>query len=139
MDKELICMIILYLISYIFAIKIAVALKDVPIVQKVQESCMFSLECEPCTRYRGKNYHIGNMDEIKEKEVKDCLVTFWSMTHLLLYMGLGYLCPSYFWLVSGIGIGFEILEYYVWDCMDPMDIIFNTIGFGLGTSLKYVL
>jgi hypothetical protein len=47
-----------------------------------------------------------------------------------------FLCPSLFWETFLLGTGFEIYEYIALDCADPMDIVYNVLGFVIGQSLS---
>ena len=66
-----------------------------------------------------------------------CLVTIWSFTHIVLYMILGFFCPALFWLTFIIGIFFEIGECIFADCHDVMDLVYNSLGFGIGKLLNH--
>jgi hypothetical protein len=85
-------------------------------------------------KFRGKNYFLTS-----QIEESDCLFTFWSLTHFILYLVLGLLTPDFFWLTLGIGIFFEILENMTLDCHDVLDVLWNSAGFLLGFLLNMAL
>ncbi len=35
-----------------------------------------------------------------------------------------------------IGVGFEIYEFYTYECHDALDIVFNTVGFLAGRAVR---
>jgi glycopeptide antibiotics resistance protein len=51
-------------------------------------------------------------------------------------MIIGFFCPALFWLTFGIGFLFEILECLYANCHDAMDLVYNSLGFGLGKLLN---
>jgi hypothetical protein len=73
---------------------------------------------------RGKNYN----DSIY---MKDCIFTYWHLSHFLLYVIIGFFCPNLFLLSISIGIIWEILEYLI-KLDDITDIFFNIFGFIVG-------
>jgi len=100
-------------------------------LNQVHQSCIVG--CTPATRsiaeWKGKNYFVGQGGT-------DCLMTFWTITHGLLYTGIGYCCPNLFWESFSIGVAFEIYEKYRYQCEDALDIFFNTGGFLVGQKLR---
>jgi len=79
-------------------------------------------------KYRGTKYN-DLMD------TKNCILTYWHLSHSLLYIFIGFFCPKLFLLSFFIGVLWEILEYFV-NQQDITDIIFNTIGFSIGYSIN---
>jgi len=43
---------------------------------------------------------------------EDGVYSLWPISHFILYVFLGFLAPSWWWLWISIGIGWEIFEYY---------------------------
>jgi hypothetical protein len=65
------------------------------------------------------------------------IFTFWNISHIL-YYGLGvYLFPDKALLLWTLGLVWELLEDGV-GVMNPLDIIWNTIGIFIGLSLRKV-
>lgn len=79
--------------------------------------------------------------------------TLWEISHLLLYIVLGYLIPDWFIQLTLVGIGWEIVEVLLGKLSTPTknkitgkttnwwtgsfrDIIFNTLGFAIGFLLN---
>lgn len=83
---------------------------------------------------RGSNYFLGG--DIKYK--KYCILTSWSLLHVVLYFLFGWFFPSMFWETLLMGIMFELVEWLTYDCHDLLDIGWNTLGFVMGSSLKSV-
>jgi len=81
---------------------------------------------------RGSNYYLNNsFSNIPSK----CLVTGWALSHVILYMVLGYVLPNMFWETLFIGILWEIVECIFYKCHDIMDVLWNSIGFIIGMIL----
>lgn len=93
------------------------------------------------TQQRGKSYFLPNGENltITSDDMKHCICTSWSVSHFIFYIIVGYFCPSLFWVTLLIGIGFEIIEYYTFDCHDVLDIIYNSSGFGLGYLIRKIM
>ena len=71
-------------------------------------------------------------------ECGNCLVTSWNISHVLMYMIMGYLFPNILLEIVFIGIMFEILET-TWDCYDMMDLVWNTSGYMIGALARNYL
>lgn len=138
---EYLIAIILYLCAYIYALQFAVSIQNCETdtckdIKAVHESCLFGCPdgtSSLLTKFRGGNYYIGASKETNSKQ-GDCLATFWSGTHFMLYLLLGIFCPNLFWQTFAFGAAFEVYEYYEYDCADPLDILFNTTGFLIGRA-----
>lgn len=106
---------------------------------KMHTSCLNNCDTNTCKNHiektRGEKYFIS-MPESKQSYMKSCIVTFWSVAHLLMYAVLTYLVPSFYIEFFFIGVAFEIYEYYKFKCHDVNDIIFNTLGIFLGKYLS---
>jgi hypothetical protein len=113
-------------------------------------NCFFSNESKvseflTCTR-GDKYYTISGEREATNEEDKKifdfnqkyCITSLWAGTHIYLYILLGFYCPSLFWLTFFIGAAFEVFEYFKWECHDAIDVIYNSIGFGIGYYLNYL-
>lgn len=100
------------------------------------------------TSTRGKNYFTisekktNESEEEKEKHEKNskyCLVAFWAITHIGLYTLIGFFCPNLFIETFIVGALFELGEKMFYNCHDALDVIYNSIGFGIGYLIhKYV-
>lgn len=85
-----------------------------------------------------------------------CIFAWWHLTHVLLFTILGYMFPDNAGFVLFFGIIWELLEsIYIRkyldkitgiklfslfndDAFDYMDILYNTIGFGIGYYIKNI-
>lgn len=81
----------------------------------------------------------------------------WQITHILLYLWYGYICPSDWKFALMIGTLFEVLEFVIgntetilgiddkryWttgnNTLNTKDIIANTIGFSIGSLLNRLI
>ena len=81
---------------------------------------------------RGKNYWLTNSNN-------NCFITTWHIYHFVQYLILGIVFPSYHIILLILGIVFEILEKYVFQCDDILDIAFNILGLYIGVFIgKYI-
>lgn len=85
---------------------------------------------------RGKNYYLNKANGLDKDVTPNCMLTIWGVSHIVLYMILGWFVPDKFWETLIIGILFEYLEKTFLDCHDPLDIMWNTIGFLIGRYLR---
>lgn len=83
---------------------------------------------------RGNNYTIG--DDKSTDELKSCFVTSANLSHLLMYVVIGFLYPHLFWLTFFIGLLNEAFELVVYDCSDMLDILMNASGFFIGKYIR---
>lgn len=83
---------------------------------------------------RGKNYYLN--DETSTEKNKNCLTTMWNGIHVLFYFILGLLFPEHIKILSFLGIAFEVFEFFVFDCHDISDIIYNELGLLLSLGFK---
>jgi len=147
--KEIINMVLLYLIAFIFIssiriLKILTIDTNYWLANTLNKSLLHyeSAYTEKITCKRGQGYFLLN--DIKHtaeqrENLKYCICTMWSMMHFFFYILLGYFSPSLFYVTLGIGILFEIVEYFTYDCHDILDILYNSLGFGVGYCLRYIL
>ncbi len=114
-------------------------------VDKYNQYCMLynkSDIVQELTKHRGIQYYFnGHLNNINDKKIilykrKFCLITFWSMSHIILYALIGFFCPSLFIPSFVFGVIFEGLEKKFCNCQDLFDIIYNSIGFGIGYLLN---
>lgn len=82
-------------------------------------------------RIRGSNYFLTPSG----RHSGYCLVTTWAVTHIALYAVLGFLFPNRFWETLAVGVVFEGLEWLTFDCHDMLDVVWNSLGFLLGSSV----
>lgn len=141
LSSQYIVALILYVIAYIYAINIApfISKSDNIYLKKidfVHESCYTNICNADFSNTRGNNYYIDVMDQNKQKLLKTCFMTFWGLSHFVLYSFLGYFAPDLFLETFMIGVAFEGLEKYKYDCHDLLDIGFNSVGFLFGRSLN---
>jgi hypothetical protein len=132
--SEILTAVIIYIVAYLYSLWFATwAHVRTSKLNNLHKSCLYRCPtCTNITKYRGDNYYIS----IGKGKQSDCLFTFWSFMHMLIYAALGYFCPNLFWETLIAGISFEVFEYGVYDCHDPLDVLYNTIGFGLGYYLR---
>ena len=119
-------------------------------LHKLIHACFYMNESkfsEALTCSRGKNYYTISDTKmpvtIKEEKENDkkhkfCLMPLWAIAHVVMYIFIGYLCPDLFVQSFLLGVVWEYAEYKVFHCHDILDILFNTIGFGIGYALKKV-
>jgi uncharacterized Tic20 family protein len=100
------------------------------------------------TKSRGKYYYTITENKTREKyltkeekglvdkKLKYCLITLWAVVHIGLYIIIGFLCPNLFIQSFFIGAMFELYEKYAFKCHDSLDVIFNSIGFGIGYMIN---
>ncbi|SIP86165.1 Hypothetical protein PACV_452 [Pacmanvirus A23] len=132
---------LIYIIAYIYSIVLApkIAASTSPVwqsVNKVHESCILNCSvAKPILdKTRGPNYYIG---EENDPSLNNCLMTFWSLSHMFFYAILGAIFPEMFWETMTIGVGFELYEKYTFGCEDYLDfLVYNPVGFGIGYLLR---
>jgi hypothetical protein len=104
-------------------------------ISKMNKSCLLNCKSDSCKKYisdnRGRQYFIS-IPPSEQEHIKSCIVTFWGFTHFLMYFILAMLVPAFYVELFFIGVGFEIYEYYKFECHDVNDIFLNTMGILLG-------
>ena len=70
-----------------------------------------------------------------EENRDDCLMTPWSVSHLVCYFTVGLCVPSMWWFALLLSGGWEAAEYFA-GCHDLLDPLVNTVGISLGMSLR---
>ncbi len=100
---------------------------------KVYNSCVISwpAAAKVVHRGRGSDYFIS-----AETPLVDCFITLWGVTHFVLYVILGALCPSLFYETFVLGVLFEVFEKIFWEGHDLLDILLNTLGFIVGLCVN---
>jgi hypothetical protein len=83
-------------------------------------------------RIRGMNYFLTPAG----RHSGYCLVTSWAVSHILLYVVLGFMFPDRFWETFAIGALFEGVEWLTLDCHDLLDLVWNSLGFLIGYWLN---
>ena len=135
---QLLLVALVYIIAYAYSIEFATRVDKCDedwckSVTAAHRKC--AVGCTDTTRplvaypARGRNYYIGT------GSADDCLVTFWTLSHFVLYFVLGFIAPSLFWPTFAIGVGFELYEYHKFDCHDVLDIAANSVGFLAGSTV----
>ena len=108
-------------------------------IDKIHKLCLYKCATDKCIKYmirtRGENYFIST-PHYKQKEIKKCILTFWGVTHFVLYFILSFLFPAFYIDFFLLGIIFEIYEYYKFTCHDYNDLFLNTLGIVLGKILS---
>ncbi len=114
-------------------------------VDKYNQLCMLYNKSDivkQLTKHRGIQYYFnGHLNDIDDKKTilykrKYCLVTFWSMSHIILYALIGFFCPSLFLPSFVSGVIWEGIEKKFCNCHDLVDILYNSMGFGIGYILN---
>lgn len=101
-------------------------------INSMHETCLLGCGDNNIPLPRGSNYYIGS-----STTVGNCLMTFWSLTHVWLHFVFGLLFPNAFKWSLLLGVTFELYEKYVYDCHDTLDIFWNSLGFLLGKGLNW--
>src|SRR5271169_2982863 len=133
-----ILIILLFVAAYAYSLEFAPRAKQCDTgwceeVNKVHESCI--LGCNEYTKAltagRGSDYIIGDNGATNER-ISNCLVTFWGLTHFMLFAMVGFIAPWLFWEMFAVGCLFELYESYRFNCHDVLDVGLNTLGFLAG-------
>ena len=128
----------LYGICFVYSLILAPSIvDDYDDMNSLHESCLFRCKCDKLTSTRGANYYINS--STTTSDISDCLITFWSVSHMFLYSTIGFIAPDLFLPTFTIGALFEIFEYFYYDCADALDIVFNSVGFGIGYSINKMI
>ena len=107
-------------------------------LNKYIQECLYSSDSnltKLLTSSRGSEYYLTS-EKYKKIHNKNCLVSIWAFTHIFLYMMIGVYCPNLFFPSLMVGILFEIGEKVFYNCHDVLDVIFNTVGFGIGYQIN---
>ena len=83
-------------------------------ITKIHRMCYLECNSQNCsdliTSLRGENYLLTD-SELDKNKIKNCIITFWGITHIILYLLLAFLLPSFYIEFFIIGVLFEIYEY----------------------------
>jgi len=111
-------------------------------LNKIHKSCIMYCPFQTSNyhKLRGSTYFIGDdFTEEEKKMLHGCIITFWNLTHLLMYIPFGYLLPDYFVEVMCLGLFFELYECHKYNCQDMTDLVMNFFGFVIGKTIRTVL
>lgn len=143
--KNIIIITIVMTITYVYSLIYAPAIEgsnDNSFTTKIAElhkSCLLNCETTKCKEFiendRGDKYFIS-IPQSEQEDIKSCIITFWGVTHFIMYFILGYFVPAFYIELIFVGIFFEIYEYYKYQCHDIKDIYLNTIGILLGRYIS---
>jgi hypothetical protein len=109
----------------------------------LHKQCYYNCGTEKCKDFmksvKGVNYYNGDdklLEDTQDETLRyeDCIVGFWELSHLVLHIFIGYFLNIYYSLA--LGVGFELFEYYKWNCEGYLDILFNTAGALIGIYLR---
>jgi hypothetical protein len=98
-------------------------------------ACLKKCDHNLCT-YLTKNFRDSSYLLGQKEQPLDCIFSFWELTHLVLYIFIGYFFNIYIAFIWGII--FEMYEHNYYDCGSTLDIFWNMLGFMIGTYIRYV-
>lgn len=143
--RNIIIIITILSIAYIYSLVYAPSIENIndnsftSSIAKMNKSCILNCTSEKCKKYitdnRGKQYFIS-IPQNEQEYINGCVITFWGFTHFFMYFILALLVPAFYVELFFIGVGFEIYEYYKFDCHDMNDLYLNTMGILLGNFLS---
>ena len=140
-NKQYVIMCSFYLISFIMILIIQYLLftdhQYTTGLNKYMHQCVYSPDskiAKKLTSMRGIKYNLSP-EKYKINQYRYCLVSVWGIAHVFLYMMIGFYCPNLFFPSLIIGILFEFGES-IFHCNDILDVVFNTIGFGIGYQIN---
>jgi hypothetical protein len=116
-------------------------------IDRYNQLCLYYNKSEiiqKFTKKRGIQYYFnGKLNDMDDKKTilykrKYCVVSFWSMSHIILYTLIGFFCPSLFLLSFASGVIWEGIEKKFCNCHDLIDIIYNSIGFSVGYMINKI-
>lgn len=141
--NQLTAICIIYLIAYIYSLILAPMIAEqksgefYKTMNDFHKKCIVCCDgCEHLTTNRGENYYIADMTNTDPDVLSKCLFTFWGLSHMIAYSLIGYYAPSFFIPTFIIGAGFEYYEYLEFGCEDPLDVVWNSIGFLAGQYIR---
>lgn len=111
-------------------------------LNKLHKSCVIycPFKTSQYHKLRGSTYYIGDDFSEEEKQMlQGCVITFWNLTHLVMYIPFGYLLPDYLVEVMCLGLFFELYECHLYGCQDMTDLVMNLFGFMIGKTFRTVL
>lgn len=110
-----------------------------PPVVKAFTQCYFQCDhpiCNKLNQYRGRHYFLTPTAPIK---LEQCMISLWRVLHVILFIALGFFVPNIFPEIILGSIIYESAEYYICKCHDPLDIIANLIGYGIGVYFSHLV
>ena len=142
---NIILIIILFSVAYIYCLVYAPSIENInddsftSLISSMNKSCLLNCNSDNCKKYirniRGDKYFIS-IPKDEQIHIKNCLITFWGFSHFLLYLFATLILPDFYIEFFFVGIGFELYEYYRFDCHDANDIVLNTLGIIIGKYLS---
>ena len=90
--KKILTISIILILAFVYCLQIAPKIETIKTgilgkINNIHKSCVFPCEknmCKTLTMTRGESYFI-NTPKINQSQIKNCLVTYWGLTHFLLY------------------------------------------------------
>ena len=133
------------LYSYIFSIVFIMCVRIYELLDQENDftKCFIDYKSDVIARInarqgKGSLFLVKMHTNRNNAKLKYCILNSWSVAHVVLYSVIGYFCPSLFWLTFFIGVSYEIIEYYTFDCHNIFDIFYNSLGFGFGYFIKKI-
>lgn len=151
-NNKIIIIIILSIISFVFIVYLVPLLISlnwfgVTLLKKFHYGCEVTCDHPICKNIikngRSSSYFINTMvpeknpENVEQRTIyqEKCVLSYWGISHFILFMIFGMIAPSFFVPTLIFGILFEILEHYVWDCGDILDVAWNSLGFLTGMCI----
>lgn len=105
-----------------------------PSVPDWTKKCLLS-SSDPFSRWiqarRGPRYLLSEACDC------ECTVSWWNLSHLGTYAGVGFLAPDLILPATVASVGWELAESTEGvDCEDISDLLWNFAGFALGAALR---
>ena len=100
--------------------------------------CIYKTNKPPLKNFIKKTRNFNYYDHKDNSEKEDCLITEYHLSHLVVYMIVGYLVPKRYLLIIFMGLMWEGMELR-WDIADAMDIFWNILGVGIGVGSRYLV
>lgn len=90
---------------------------------------------KPLLKTRGDNYFLNKDGPTPEAELRNCLLSTWGLSHIIMYALITFIVPRLWWVVLISGIVWEIYESKHLGCQDFLDIGWDSLGVYMGYSL----
>ena len=84
------------------------------------------------------NTRSDNYYPLLKNQSDNCLMTEWSLSHVLAFMIVAFMVPTQWVVILLSGILWEIYEYFI-DISDGLDIMWNSLGICIGVSMRYLV
>ena len=85
---------------------------------------------------RGDNYVVDMPSEENKQFIETCMITTYNIVHYVYYLIVTMICPRLWIELLVICVGFEVYEYYRWNCHDYTDILYNVLGIISGLLIR---